>query len=289
MRHPFETLKADYAALWASMVFTRTVEIEREAAKLIGYRDRYETVSNATRVPVIWIAVIHNRESNARFDTYLGNGQALDKVTTIVPKGRGPWEGATAWHDGAVDAMHLLGLEKVADQPGGWSIERALYQAELWNGFGPRNHGVNTGYLWAGTNQYGPPSAAPGKYVADGRWDDRYIDRQIGAAPLMRAMAKIAPDLALTGMAVDAAPRPAAKTPTPVGIGGIQHDAAWVQRALVKLGADIVVDGSYGKWTEAAVREFQEHAALDVDGIAGPKTFAALEKALTDKFQTAEV
>lgn len=286
MKHPFETLKPDYAALWASMTFTRTVEIERDAAKLIGYRDRYEAVSNATRVPTLVLAALHNRESGARFDTYLGNGQPLAKATTIVPKGRGPWE---SWQAGAVDALGLLGLDKVADRPGGWSIERALFQCELWNGFGPRNHGVNTSYLWAGTNHYGPPSAAPGKYVADGRWDDRYIDRQIGAAPLMKAMAALAPDLVLAGMAVEAAPRPAAKTPTPVGIGGIQHDAMWVQRALIKLGADLVADGSYGKWTEAAVREFQEHAALDVDGIAGPKTFSALEKALTDKFGTDDI
>lgn len=283
MKHPFNALKAGYSALWASMVFTRSAEIQRDAMKLLSFRERYEAASNATRVPVIVMAVIHNRESNARFDTYLGNGQPLSRVTTIVPKGRGPWEGKDAWLHGAVDGLHLTRLDAVADEPEGWTIERALYQCELWNGFGPRNHGINTGYLWAGTNHYGPPQAAPGKYVADGKWDAGYIDRQIGCAPIMRAMATLAPDLALPGMNVDAIPRPKTRVPTPVGVGGIQHDAMWVQRALNKLGADLTADGSYGKWTELAVRNFQEAHGLDVDGIAGPKTFTAIEAALTEK------
>lgn len=272
------------------MTLTRTGEIQRDAAKLVGYRDRYAVVANETKVPIIVLAVLHNRESNARFDTYLGNGQSLGRVTTITPKGRGPWTGPRAWEDGAVDALHLTGLDKVADLPDGWSIERALYQEELWNGFGYRSHGVNTPYLWAGTNQYGPPGAAPGKFVADGKWDGRYIDRQLGTAGLMRAMAALAPDLALPGMAVQpVASRPKVVSAAPAGVGGIVHDAAWVQRALVKLGADLAVDGSYGKWTEAAVRNFQGYAGITADGIAGPDTFAAIDAALMDKFGTSNV
>ena len=36
-------------------------------------------------------------------------------------------------------------------------------------------------------------------------------------------------------------------------------------------------DGSFGAKTEAAVRAFQWDAGLGVDGICGPKTWAALE------------
>jgi lysozyme family protein len=292
VKHPFEVLKADYAALWASMRFTRSLEIDRDAKKLIGYRDRYAPISNATKVPVVVIAAIHNRESNARFDCYLGNGQPLDRITTIVPKGRGPWTGADAFEQGAIDGLGMTGLASVADEPGGWSVERALYQEELWNGFGPRGHGINTGYLWAGTNHYGPPGAAPGKYVSDGKWDPRYIDRQLGTAPLMKAMAALAPDLALPGM--DAAPvdqgREKIATAVPLGVGGVVHDTKWVQAALRKLGDDdLVADGSYGKWTAAAVRRFQKVAAITVDGVAGPATFGAIEKALTTKFGSVDL
>jgi len=37
------------------------------------------------------------------------------------------------------------------------------------------------------------------------------------------------------------------------------------------------VDGIFGPKTEDAVKRFQERAGLDADGIAGPKTMAALE------------
>ena len=286
MLHPFDKLKPDYAALWASMVVTRKLEVERDAAKLVGYRDRYAAVSTETKVPIIVLAVLHNRESNARFDTYLGNGQLLSKVTTITPKGRGPFP---TWEAGATDIIRHLGIDKVADQPGAWSIEQALYQEELWNGFGYRSHGVNTPYLWAGTNQYGPPSGAPGKFVQDGKFDERAIDRQLGTAGLMKAMAALAPDLALPGMDVPTAPKSKTVTPAPVGVGGVQHDAAWLQRALNKLGADLDVDGSYGKWTAEAVRDFQDQHDLDVDGIAGPETFTAIDAALMNKFGSADV
>lgn len=49
-----------------------------------------------------------------------------------------------------------------------------------------------------------------------------------------------------------------------------------IQVALVSLGSDIEIDGTYGPGTEAAVREFQTVAGLEVDGLAGPATQEAL-------------
>ena len=49
-----------------------------------------------------------------------------------------------------------------------------------------------------------------------------------------------------------------------------------LQVALVALGYDIAVDGTYGPGTEEAVRDFQSRNGLEVDGIAGPATREAL-------------
>ena len=53
------------------------------------------------------------------------------------------------------------------------------------------------------------------------------------------------------------------------------------QRILSKLGYDLGrcgIDGDFGKCTEAAVRKYQKERGLTVDGIVGPKTWAALMK-----------
>jgi putative chitinase len=57
----------------------------------------------------------------------------------------------------------------------------------------------------------------------------------------------------------------------------------WVQQSLNKLGAEppLIVDGTYGPATVAAVRTFQQSNGLDVDGKVGPQTIGAIEAALT--------
>ena len=64
------------------------------------------------------------------------------------------------------------------------------------------------------------------------------------------------------------------------GISG--DDVKKVQEALMGMGFDMDkygADGIFGKVTEEAVRAFQELEGLKVDGIIGPETLAALEKA----------
>ncbi len=57
-----------------------------------------------------------------------------------------------------------------------------------------------------------------------------------------------------------------------------------VQDALAKLGFDPgSVDGKNGPNTMKAVREFQAHASIDVDGIVGPNTRQALVDELTSQ------
>ena len=51
-----------------------------------------------------------------------------------------------------------------------------------------------------------------------------------------------------------------------------------LQEALNAAGASprLKTDGVYGDKTVTAVRQFQQRANIEVDGVAGPQTFASL-------------
>lgn len=59
--------------------------------------------------------------------------------------------------------------------------------------------------------------------------------------------------------------------------GEIGADVTRLQRLLNQAGFKIAIDGIYGPATEQAVTHLQRRAGLVADGIAGPKTIAALE------------
>lgn len=64
-------------------------------------------------------------------------------------------------------------------------------------------------------------------------------------------------------------------------------DTKTLQEQLNDLGHNVgSEDGHFGPKTESGVKSFQRAANISVDGIAGPKTFAELEKAIKGK-QTA--
>jgi len=54
------------------------------------------------------------------------------------------------------------------------------------------------------------------------------------------------------------------------------QDVAELQALLNQHGAKLAVDGHFGKLTHAALMDFQKSNGLAPDGIAGPRTFAAL-------------
>ena len=161
----------------------RTRDFNPVAVRLLTLKPRYLEIERATGVPWFVIAVIHNRESGARFDRNLANGEPLDRVTTLVPKGRGPFK---TFEDSAVDA--LLNCAPFLGKHTDWSLTGTLTAIEQYNGLGYARLGVPSPYLWAGTDVY-----KAGKYVADGRYDPTHVDQQLGCAGLIMALHDIDP------------------------------------------------------------------------------------------------
>lgn len=173
-----ENTRQGYINLWQKMQIRpeKKAGFERYAKLIVAGKPQYDEVERETSVPWWFVGIIHLRESNLNFKTFLGNGQPLDRVTTMVPKGLGPW---ASWKDGAIEALKLEGLDKVKT----WDIPTALYYFEKFNGFGYVGVGVNSPYVWAGTNLY-----SRGKFIADGRFSALFIDPQPGAAAMLASM-----------------------------------------------------------------------------------------------------
>jgi hypothetical protein len=217
----------------------------------------------------------NERESNNRFDTYLGNGDPLHHKSVHVPRNRGPFQ---TWEAGAVDALvydHIAGIDD-------WSWTRACYEWETWNGFGYRAHGLHSAYLWAGTSIY-----TRGRYAGDGNFHPHEQDTQLGTVAIAAALIKLDPSLQFPGgFPENAAPLPQA---APAGLGGGQHGMSWLQDALNHAtGAGLRVDGMFGRMTRMAVKAFQEAHGLPVTGLSDQATIAALEQALKLPPQSAQ-
>jgi len=211
----------------------------------------------------IFVAVVHMRESSMDFTTHLGQGDPLNKKTTNIPAGRGPFFGADAFERGAVDAL-VSCAPHAAMANKDWSISGMLTYLERYNGLGYASRGIPSPYVWAGTNQY-----TRGKYVADGVFNRNVVDSQLGCAGLILAIDAIDDDVNFIETPV-APIQPVLPEPDKVPIAGM-FDAVWLQWALNQLGAvpQLRVDGINGPSTRMAVRAFQKGHKLKVDGIAG--------------------
>src|SRR5688572_6502376 len=183
MMPTFESMKAGYTALWSTMEVTRKPAAEAAARKIIAMRSIYEEAEAATGAPWYFIGALHMRECNNNMKGCLTNGEMIvgtNKKTRLETRGRGPFP---TWVDSAKDCAVLEDWDKVDE----WSIERCLYEGEKFNGWGYLPRGVNSAYVWAGTNHY-----TRGKFVSDGKFSRTAVDSQLGIACVMKAIIDIA-------------------------------------------------------------------------------------------------
>jgi len=183
-------LKAANAMRWANVSLTR--EFGPVAKRLVAAKPRYQSVAAKTGIPWFAVAVIHEREASQRWDTQLGQGDPLNRVSVHAPAGRGPF---ATWEDGAHDA--LVNCAPHASRWKDWSAGGVLTLLEQYNGIGYAAKGKPSPYIWSGTDQY-----VSGKYVRDGVFDPSVVDRQLGCAGLIMAMMKLDPTITFTGVTI---------------------------------------------------------------------------------------
>lgn len=278
MQHPFASLQADYQTSLARMQITRLAAVQATAQRLVSFVDagRYDAGCKATGVPVAWAAASFEREASSRFNLNPAQGWPLDSESKWIPH-NGPFTGPNAWTNAQVAAYEIDGLDKVG--AANWVWARACYEGEVFNGMGYRARGVHTPYLWAGTSLY-----VRGKFTGDGVYSATTEDEQLGIVPVMWEMVRMRSQLAFADAFPEAIPSPPI-VPAPQPAPAALHDATELQTDLNKLGADpqLRVDGNFGRMTKGAVVAFQKKAGFtgtDVDGIAGSKTWTAIESAL---------
>lgn len=154
----------------------RFLEVKLICDKFKTLKPRYDIVSEKTGVPSDLIFALHYREASLRFNGVLHNGENIlgtGHKTRLEPKGRGPFE---TWEEAAIDAL----LIKKNIFPQSWTLESKLTFAERFNGLGYKYKGLPSPYVLSFTNGY-----SKGKYVADGKFDANFIDKQCGVAAIL--------------------------------------------------------------------------------------------------------
>jgi len=141
-------------------------------------KSRYEDVEKKTGKPAELVAALHWREAGGDFDKCLQDGTDLGKpVQAPASKDKVFY----TFEDSAEDVLNIDYFKNIEVTEG--DFDSYLYFAEAYNGFGYRNKGLPSPYIWAGTNNY-----TSGKYAEDGKLDTDYVDKQPGVAVLLSSI-----------------------------------------------------------------------------------------------------
>lgn len=158
-------LQAKNGERWKAAKLTRGPQFVHPAQIAVAHKSIYLDIQARTGVHWIFVSCTHYRESDQNFNDNLGQGDPLDRKTTHVPAGRGPFGPPNAFADGAVDA--LVNCAPRAAQIKDWSIASLLTWLERYNGLAYANAGRPSPYIWSGTSIYDPPTGPGGKVMID--------------------------------------------------------------------------------------------------------------------------
>jgi lysozyme family protein len=178
-------LKPRYQELFTSCQI-RSSWLERIASVaeyIVNKRSQYAPIEAQTTTPWWFIGILHYREANFQ-DAHLHNGDPLTNRTIRFPEGRplaSPANGiAYTFFESAVDALCMMKYDKAKDRSAGaW-----LWRFEMWDGFDYAKRGINSEYLWNGTNHFGS-GANQGIFVAEGQFDPFGKSDRVGAGAIL--------------------------------------------------------------------------------------------------------
>jgi lysozyme family protein len=173
----------EYQTLWDTAVVDPQWDAQAHlnAKKILSHINRYDSVAKKfNAMHGYLVGLIHMMESGFNFDCHLFNGDPLTARTVNVPAGQ-PASGSPpfSWEESAEAALTYRGANHF-DLSG---IPGHLHFLESWNGLGYRKHGINTPYLWCGTNHY-----VSGKFVKDGSFDPNAQSKQVGCAAVLKVI-----------------------------------------------------------------------------------------------------
>lgn len=134
----------------------------------------------ATGVPAPVLFGLHYRESDNNFKCHPHEGSPLTHKTKYVPKGRPPGEPPFTFLQSAEDAYYSF---EHLERRNWKEIGAVLENSESFNGLGYKKRGLVSPYVWSGTDRY-----ERGKFVADGRFDATFVDKQLGVAAILLRM-----------------------------------------------------------------------------------------------------
>jgi lysozyme family protein len=178
----FSQLASEYQLFFDSCTVLPKYQVPVQARlnRLKENAPRYAALGEQLGIPWYFIGIIHSLEANSNFSTHLHNGDPLRAKTVHVPAGR-PVLGNPpfTWEASARDALEMKAYVGQKD----WSITRMLYRWEAYNGFGYRQRGLPSPYLWSFSQHY-----TKGRFVADHQFDPENSSQQCGAAVLLKAL-----------------------------------------------------------------------------------------------------
>jgi lysozyme family protein len=186
-------MEQEYRDLFASARVRDTARVElTKVARFITSdraKQRYKEVEADTKVPWFVVGAIHYREANLNFLGHLHNGDPLMLRTVHVPENRppAPWPKPDLtpqklWRESARDALRRFEIATA------WTLPSICFFMEGYNGFGCRDNGIHSPYLWNYTQYY-----TRGGFPRDHFFSADYVSKQAGLMSVLVAIRELSP------------------------------------------------------------------------------------------------